>query len=34
MWPDKSMIARTCNQLLKVVGGARGAAIPVLSIEE
>jgi len=32
MWPDRSMIARTCNQLLKAVGGTRGTAIPVLSI--
>jgi hypothetical protein len=30
-WPDRSKIARTCNELLKAVGGVR---IPVLSIEE
>ena len=34
MWPDRSMIARTCNQLLKAVGSTRGTAIPVLSIGE
>ena len=34
MWPDRSMIARTRNQLLKAVGGTRGTAIPVLSVGE
>ena len=34
MWPDGSTIARTRSQLLKAVGGTRGAAILVLSIGE